>query len=245
MVTSPRQHHAFDAPKLSATPWMITFADLLTLLVAFFVLRLSMVSFNTDLARHSLQKLNGETEVKSITPAPINVAKEVLPAEAAKPTIESEFVTTLRRVVGSEAGAAGEHLEVSVAHERTTPRILIGEEAFSSGSDELSFHAQEVITRVSWVLSQRNNEGAKSRITVIGHTDDEVVNSARFPSNWELSTARALAVARQMIDAGVDPRTVSVSGYADRLPLLPNSSRLNRQLNRRVEILITLVRQPN
>ena len=75
------------------------------------------------------------------------------------------------------------------------------------------------------------------QVEVEGHTDDLPISSARYPSNWELSTARAGAAARYLIDHGVPAARIRAVGYAETRPLVPNDSRENRGKNRRVEFL--------
>ena len=78
------------------------------------------------------------------------------------------------------------------------------------------------------------------RIEIIGHTDDQPVATPQFPSNWELSTARASRVARYLIESGgMAPQRFTVIGRAEYEPVTPNLSAANRSSNRRVEILIT------
>ena len=74
-----------------------------------------------------------------------------------------------------------------------------------------------------------------------GHTDDVPVDNERFSSNWELSVARAVNIVRYFTsEGGISPEKLSAAGYADSRPILPNVSDQNRELNRRVEIILTL-----
>lgn len=80
-------------------------------------------------------------------------------------------------------------------------------------------------------------------LEVSGHTDNFPVSTSKFPSNWELSAARASRVARYVIGNGIDPSRISVRGYANQRPRLPNTKVDNRSSNRRVEI--RLYRDPD
>ena len=75
-------------------------------------------------------------------------------------------------------------------------------------------------------------------LQVDGHTDRRPIATARFPSNWELSLARSMAVVRALQDAGVDPTVLSAAGYGPYQPIAPNDSTDNRSLNRRIEIVL-------
>jgi chemotaxis protein MotB len=79
---------------------------------------------------------------------------------------------------------------------------------------------------------------------VAGHTDNTPIKTPQFPSNWELSTARAVNVAKYLIASGVTPERVSVQGYASYRPLRANTSSQNRQANRRVEITLSKDHEP-
>ena len=76
------------------------------------------------------------------------------------------------------------------------------------------------------------------RVVVTGHTDDIPINTSRFPSNWELSTARAVSVTKFLAAHEVEPWRISVQGYAEYEPLEENTTKQNRQANRRVEITL-------
>ena len=71
---------------------------------------------------------------------------------------------------------------------------------------------------------------------ISGHTDDQPISTAEFPSNWELSSARASRVARYLIEKGVHPERIAVHGFADHRPRVPNGNRTGRGANRRVEL---------
>ena len=116
--------------------------------------------------------------------------------------------------------------------------FVLGERiTFNVGEPELLRDFQPTLRRVAGFIASK--EGYQ--IVVSGHTDNTPINTARFPSNWELSAARAVNVARFLIDNGVDPRQLSIQGFSEYRPLYENSSLENKQANRRVEI--TLIRE--
>ncbi len=114
---------------------------------------------------------------------------------------------------------------------------LIDKILFDSGSAELNAQGQDVLRKVGEVLEGVENR----RISVEGHTDDVPIIGAlqqKFPTNWELSTARATTVVRFLIESGVPPERLSAVGYAMHSPVAPNDSDENRRLNRRIEIVL-------
>jgi chemotaxis protein MotB len=105
---------------------------------------------------------------------------------------------------------------------------------FDSGKADLKKEGQEALTQVAGVLASIENRDFQ----VAGHTDNIPIKSARFPSNWELSTARAVVVTKFLSEKGVDPTRVSAAGYADTQPVASNTEPDGRQQNRRIEIVL-------
>lgn len=105
---------------------------------------------------------------------------------------------------------------------------------FNSGESELLPEARPTISRLAKVLEQKDFE-----IRVEGHTDNIPIHTARFSSNWELSTARATEVVSMLVrDHGFDPRDVSVAGYAEFRPIFSNDTEEGRRANRRIDLVV-------
>jgi chemotaxis protein MotB len=102
---------------------------------------------------------------------------------------------------------------------------------FDSGEARLQAMAIRALTAVGQILATTDFP-----ITVEGHTDNAPINTLLFPSNWELSGARAASVVRLFIDNGVDPRRLTATGYAEQRPVADNATLDGRQRNRRVAI---------
>jgi chemotaxis protein MotB len=111
---------------------------------------------------------------------------------------------------------------------------------FPSGSGGFSPEAQPVLDKLAAVLRPFPNP-----IRVEGHTDDRPIRTAAFPSNWELSAARAASVVHQFMQAGIDPSRLEIVGFGEFRPLQPNDSVVGRNANRRVSILILEQTAPN
>ncbi len=106
---------------------------------------------------------------------------------------------------------------------------------FGPGSDVLKEEAKKALRKISPTLSKI----AENNIQIQGHTDNVPIRTERFSSNWELSSARSLAVLRYLLDhSKINPERLSVAGYGEYHPLRPNDSIENKRLNRRVEIVI-------
>lgn len=109
---------------------------------------------------------------------------------------------------------------------------------FEAGKAELGSEAREILDGVVVLLRHTDRH-----IRVEGHTDDVPIHSQRFPSNWELSTERALSVIDHFEKAGVDRARLSVAGYGEFHPLIANDSKVHRALNRRVEIALLVAKE--
>ncbi|MBV5318278.1 MAG: OmpA family protein [Desulfobulbaceae bacterium] len=139
----------------------------------------------------------------------------------------------------SKVTLANEKLErfasVELVPDKTMRIILTGDLLFPSGQADLTANAKESLKKLSSIIKK-----TPYMINVIGHTDSQPVRSSRYPSNWELSLARAGRVARFLIDETKLPATqFSVSGYSSFRPVQPNTSQENRKTNRRVEIILS------
>jgi chemotaxis protein MotB len=105
---------------------------------------------------------------------------------------------------------------------------------FASGKAELSKEGQAALAEVLGVLSEFKDR----RFVVAGHTDTDRIKSRQFKDNWELSAARAMSVTQFMIKAGFEPKNLAAAGYGEFDPVADNDSEENKQLNRRIEIIL-------
>lgn len=127
-------------------------------------------------------------------------------------------------------------LSDSMAIDKASDRLVIRMKSailFSEAQAQLTPKAESVLAGLAPVLAK-----APSRLRVEGHTDDVPIHSAQFPSNWELSTARAISVIDYLEGHGIDRQRLSVAGYGEFHPFAPNDSAERRALNRRVEIVV-------
>ena len=170
-------------------------------------------------------------------PAPPPAEPAPTPAPEPAATASKELLAGLYDL--SRVTVAAEKLErfasVELVPDKTMRINLTGDLLFPSGQAELTPAARDALAKLVPVLAQ-----TPAMINIIGHTDDRPMQSARFPSNWELSLARASRVGRFLIEAtGLPPGQFSVSGHASFRPLRPNTSEENRRANRRVEIILS------
>jgi chemotaxis protein MotB len=134
----------------------------------------------------------------------------------------------------------GKGVNVEQEGDRITTLEMDSSAFFASGSSVLSDEGQKILGELTEKLTSKDY--INYSITVEGHTDDNPIHTAQFPSNWELSSARASAVVRFFIEHGIDPERLRAAGYADVFPKVPNRDSSgnpipgNQAQNRRVVI---------
>jgi flagellar motor protein MotB len=117
--------------------------------------------------------------------------------------------------------------------------ILQGEVLFASGADQLRADGQRMLADLAPKLAQLLEAEPEQMLLVGGHTDDRTLrNDARFASNWELSTARAVAVTRTLTQAGLPPTRIVAAGFGAQHPRVANVDDESRRKNRRIEVLL-------
>jgi chemotaxis protein MotB len=113
--------------------------------------------------------------------------------------------------------------------------FVLGEKVtFPAGQAKLLSDSQPILKRISSLIASKKD----FTVLVSGHTDDTPIDTYQYPSNWELSAARAISVAKFLCQNGVEPQRLSIQGYAQYNPIHPNSTPENKQANRRVEITL-------
>ncbi|MCG6656193.1 OmpA family protein [Halomonas campisalis] len=202
--------------------WLMSYLDVLTLLITLFVLLLSMMG--NGMATQGSQ-YGGQAD-QQITPE-ARVAALVV-AGRLSPGLQPRHDGLQPRFSGLDI----EGVSVDQGQQGITLRIddnLL----FASGQAELTVQGREVVASLREVLDAFDGE-----ISVEGHTDSIPISTARFPSNWELSSARAIAVLRHLDEVGVEAKRMRAVGYADTRPLESNETAEGRAANRRVELLL-------
>ena len=140
---------------------------------------------------------------------------------------------------GRLKGILKDQKEINIVGDRF---VLQSEILFNSGSAEIGVKGKERLTEISGLLQSITNKIPNKInwiIQVEGHTDNVPISTNEFPSNWELSVARAIAVARIMIDNGIEPNRINVAGYGEFRPLVENKNEKNKNKNRRIELKLT------
>jgi chemotaxis protein MotB len=241
--------------------WLLTYADMITLLMALFMVLFSITSVNKaklEVLSKTLQDafsgkvLPGGESIRSTGADPKSAssptAAPAIPAittivkssstssSAAARAKEQEDFRRLKEQIDSYASQKGvqDKVESVIAQRGLVIRLLTDRVLFDSGAAELKPEATPVLTKVAEIVAR---EG-KHQVMVEGHTDPVPIHGSLFPTNWELSTARASRVVRFLIDGGVARRRLSAAGYASLHPIADNATAAGRSRNRRVEIVL-------
>lgn len=181
------------------------------------------------------EQQSAEASPEPVAPESATPRAESLQSTETSP--EDELITELfdlSRLTLSENNLE-RFASIELIPDKTMRIILTGDLLFPSGQADLTPGATESLKQLSKIIKK-----TPYMVNVIGHTDDRPMRSARFPSNWELSVARASGVARFLIEETELPASqFSVTGYSSFRPVRPNTSDENRRLNRRVEIILS------
>lgn len=192
--------------------WLITYSDMVTLLLSFFLL---MYSFSVMTEDRQQQLVD---ELRTVSANNVRVERPREDLEKAAREIAAQFQKDQAFVENTET-------EVTVG--------LSSEVTFASGDDALSPAGRDALVRAGGILARLPNA-----VRIEGHTDAVPVRGGRFSSNWHLSGARAQSVVRLLIANGVDPRRMQVVGFGDVQPRASNDTPEGRAKNRRIEIKI-------
>jgi chemotaxis protein MotB len=259
-----------------ADDWLMTYADMITLLLCFFAIFLSVSVPKKDVPKaaqvtmpvrqpeyppdflegnlpfHGREHAHEATSqdavtvpVKPLVPFPLVFAPPptlpVVPIQAVALEQNPEAIkpaATLPEIVDrlKQGGPA----ELQQKGDRITTLVMNSGAFFVSGSAALSISGKAILADVA--VNLKSEKFREYQITVEGHTDDAPISTAQFPSNWELSTARASAVVHFFLEQGIPAQKLRASGYADTFPVAPNRDAAgkaiptNQARNRRVVI---------
>ena len=252
-----------ECPKCPAglPGWMATFADMMTLLMCFFVLITSMSVQDVKKFKAlagSMKYAFGvqkEIPVEDIPMGTSVIAQEFSPAQT-EPTVlnevkqsaedkeklKEEVMRAKLKEIQDEAGLIKQELKEEIEQnlvsvETSGMQIIMRIEekgSFPSGNAILKPGFEAVMDKITAAVKR-----AKGNIRVAGHTDDIPITTSSYRSNWELSSSRAVTVAHYILnEKDIAADRVAVEGYADTKPLVPNDSPEHRAINRRVEVIL-------
>ncbi len=231
--------------------WLVSYADFITLLFAFFVVMYAISSVNEGKYRILSDTLNEvfQSRPTSNTPIEFDNALENLPTITDEPDFIDipvpENVKNLTNIETPELDILSEEIAQAVQPLIDDDTINIKKTdywleieiksgiLFGSGNAQLSEDAEDILSSIADQVSKYPNN-----IQIEGFTDDKPIKTSAFPSNWELSSSRAASVVRLFEQEGIDPRRMQAIGYGQYKPIADNNSAIGRNKNRRINLVI-------
>lgn len=213
--------------------WALTLADMMTLLLCFFVLLLTVTQVDKDKYEAMSSVMAEAMGGKEAPSAKVKIDQED-GAISSQVSPESTNLFELQLELSSLIGKDRDAVDMKMRSEPHAVAISLGDRIlFDLGKADLKPAARELLGKLSGPLTRTDYA-----LIIEGHSDNLPMHSGQFPSNWELSSARASAVARFFIGKGFVKDRVQVMGLADTRPIAENTSEIGRGKNRRVVILV-------
>lgn len=251
--------------------WIMTYADLMTLLMCFFVLMLSFSEMDVAKFKQlagSMKEAFGvqaDIDTKVIPRGTSVIAQEFSPGRPEKTilnTIRQFTVDSNKSTLDFRRGSAGDQSKwIQLAEEKATQLKRALKKEIEEGTLQVRREGTDVIIQIlerdsfaSGSAALHNSfqptllkigniiNTAVGAIKVSGHTDNIPIHTSQYRSNWELSATRAATVTHSLLSTGIDPKRVMISGHADTQPRAPNNTSANRALNRRIDITLLVNR---
>jgi chemotaxis protein MotB len=219
--------------------WIVTYSDLMTLLLVFFILLFSISNLNKkkfesvlESIRVSLNSKMSPLAMMEVLEVPETLDKniqidELTGLSSRKERIEKDIKSYISR------HNIQDNVSVSILDDKIVIQIR-GTALFDSGDAVLKDDAEPVLNELVNVFEAYNDYS----INIKGHTDNLPISTLKYPSNWELSAIRATNVLRYFIAKGINPSRLTATGYGSLMPLRPNTTPENRAANRRVEFVL-------
>lgn len=242
MATKRKRHEEHE----NHERWLVSYADFITLLFAFFVVMYATSTKNEEKEKQFEESIKLELRLVGAGGGTGSAGKETLEQTllelampiGAFPTRGGprEVEDYVERSIGKSMNSAQKKSAIQdIYHDAVGVRIALAASTFfPEASAKIKMSALPALDSVAEVLKTH-----KKRIIVEGHTDDLPIASPQFPSNWELAGGRASAVVRYFVKYHkLDPKRFVSLSYGDQKPVVPNDSEDHRSMNRRIEIFI-------
>ena len=254
MARTRRKKNLLDASD-NHERWLVSYADFVTLLFAFFVVMYSISSVNDEKyeslsealdeafstirkVRKVIDPIQVGTEPTTIQPIRLDnpttgeinkhreLSEEILKERRQLQLVSEQFQDVLQPYIENDL------IEVK-RHDFWIELEMNSQLLFLSGEAELSIKAIPVLKKIAEVIRRMPNV-----INIEGHTDNVPIDTVEFPSNWDLSSARATTVVREFVQNGISPKRLSAIGYGEFHPVADNNNEVGRNKNRRVVLVL-------
>ena len=263
-MSKKKHHHEEHEEHVNHEAWVIPYADMLTLLMAMFLVLWAIGQVDISKAKavstgfadefglsssagsgaggngvlDGVQKpdQNNVADMKSKIDKTMQIAAQKQAEQAAANTSNQQLQQVQSAIAAAASGSGlGNSVQFHIEARGLVVSIVAEGVLFDAGAAELKPEGKVVLDDIAESISKIPNQ-----VSIEGHTDNRPISTAQYPSNWELSTSRASSVLRYMVGRhGIDPKRLSAAGYADQRPVADNSTDGGRAKNRRVDIAIT------
>ncbi len=222
-----------DPDRENLERWLLTYADLITLLLAFFIILYSMSKIDAEKFREVSRALR--TVLRGTGPLALPPDSRFVDEEIGDGVIKLGDLGVLKREIEIKLEELGLSDNIRATLDRRGLIIRVSESAFFDlGSAELRLEAEEILHLIAGFLLRIPNH-----IRIEGHTDNLPIKTGKYPSNWELSVNRATVCVRYLITKhGFPPDRISALGYGEYRPIASNETPEDRTKNRRVDIIV-------
>lgn len=211
--------------------WLLTYADMITLMLALFIILFAMSTISRVKFQQFAKDVSGGFDNQWSINQPPNGGvngKEPFDANSNVPDIEKQLQQYVER------HKLQSQVQIHMDHRGLVITLLSDKSYYDSGSAQLRPETKKILDAVDSFLKKNQN-----LIRVEGNTDNVPIATAEYPSNWELSTARAVNVVRYLVEHDhLDPSRISAAGYGQYHPRTDNSSAEAKQQNRRVDVVL-------
>lgn len=223
--------------KINHERWLVSYADFVTLLFAFFVVMYSVSHVNEKKYRQLASTLDSAFSANpSSVDKPNGADQENTGEPVEMGALEGQLaeVDALAKDIKKALSGVVDDDKISLSGNEEWIEIeLSANLLFSMGSSRIGGEAKKILSSVAEILAPFDNA-----VAIAGHTDDLPINNAEFDNNWALSSARAVSVVNYLAYQGVKPHRLSAVGYGEYRPILENTNKESRKRNRRVVIKI-------
>jgi len=224
ILTDPEEHleEAYNQD-ISHDGWMVAYLDLMTLLLALFIIMGAVAHSKAGL------KMQSPSSLQKRAAEGVPVSENATIKRQGQRQGQEQSV---QRILGSNSLGGVMDYKVSPGQVRLQMHASM---LFNAAGTHLNKKSMRMLKNIAHVLN--NYQG---KVEVAGHTDSTPLTHGRYKSNWELSSARAAAVVEALIDLGIPQQRLHATGYADTMPLASNATREGRAKNRRVEFIVEM-----
>lgn len=239
MADDEQQNVVIGAPK-----WVVTFGDLMSLLLCFFVLLLSFSEMDRQKYKQvagSLEKAFGVQRKNRVMEIP--KGQKIIAKDFDQEAIATRIKEDLGRMFNDMTQDQIKDLQDQISLEGNEDQVIIrlmGESTFDSGQTDIRNQLKPLLAKVGSILKTSSGD-----ITIAGHTDNIPIRRGPHKTNLRLSAARASAVAEFFISqSNINPRRISTMGFGEHRPIESNDTVKGREKNRRVEIILGNIPKP-